>query len=90
MGSGADCDAQYLFSADILGENKDFIPRHAKKYRDLSSEYERLHHERVKAYKEYIEDVENNVFANKEFSVSLNDGVFMEFIKVLNNKRSFE
>jgi 3-methyl-2-oxobutanoate hydroxymethyltransferase len=81
LGSGADCDAQYLFSADILGENKDFIPRHAKKYRDLSSEYERLHDERVKAYKEYIEDVENNVFANKEYSVSLNKGVFEDFIK---------
>lgn len=81
LGSGADCDAQYLFSADILGENKDFIPRHAKKYRDLSSEYERLHDERVKAYKEYIEDVENNVFANKEYSVSLDKGVFEEFIK---------
>ena len=81
LGSGADCDAQYLFSADILGENKDLIPRHAKKYRDLSSEYERLHDERVKAYKEYIEDVENNVFANKEYSVSLNKGVFEDFIK---------
>ena len=85
LGSGADCDAQYLFSADILGENKDFIPRHAKKYRDLSSEYERLHHERVKAYKEYIEDVENNVFANKEYSVSLDKGVFEEFIRITLN-----
>jgi len=80
LGSGALCDAQYLFSADILGENKDFIPRHAKKYRDLSKEYERLHHERVNAYKEYILDVESNFFANKEYSVSIDDSVIDELI----------
>ena len=80
LGSGADCDAQYLFSEDILGENKDFIPRHAKKYRDFSKEYERLHHERVKAYKEYILDVESNLFANKEYSVSIDDSVIDELI----------
>ena len=80
LGSGALCDAQYLFSADILGENKDFIPRHAKKYRDLSKEYERLHHERVNAYKEYILDVESNFFAHKEYSVSIDDSVIDELI----------
>jgi 3-methyl-2-oxobutanoate hydroxymethyltransferase len=64
-----------------LGENKGFIPRHAKQYRDLSSEYERLHNERVSAYKEYILDVENNTFANKEFTVKLDDNVFDKFIK---------
>ena len=49
--------------------------------RVLSSEYARLHYERVKAFKEYIEDVENNLFANKEYSVSLDKGVLEEFIK---------
>ena len=80
LGSGADCDAQYLFSADILGENKDFFPRHAKKYRDLSSEYERLHNERVSAYKEYILDVEDKVFGKKDYSVSIDDNVIEELI----------
>ena len=28
LGSGSKCDAQYLFSADILGEKNDFLPRH--------------------------------------------------------------
>ena len=83
LGSGADCDAQYLFSADILGENKDFIPRHAKKYRDFSKEYERLHKERVGAYKEFISDVEANIFANKEYSVSINDSVIKKLISII-------
>ena len=63
-----------------MGENKDFIPRHAKKYRDLSKEYERLHHERVKAYKEYILDVEDKVFGKKDYSVSIDDNVIEELI----------
>ena len=80
LGSGADCDAQYLFSADILGENKDFFPRHAKKYIDLSSEYKRLHNERVSEYKEYISDVEDKVFGKKDYSVSIDDNVIEELI----------
>ncbi len=83
LGSGAECDAQYLFSADILGENKDFIPRHAKKYRDFSKEYEKLHNERVSAYKEYIIDVESNFFAKKEHSISIDDDVIEELISII-------
>ena len=81
LGSGAGCDAQYLFSEDILGENKGFTPRHAKKYRDFSQEYARLHNERVLAYKEYISDVETDEFASKSFSVRLEDDVFKDLIK---------
>jgi 3-methyl-2-oxobutanoate hydroxymethyltransferase len=81
LGSGAGCDAQYLFSTDILGENKAFTPRHSKKYRDFSQEYERLHNERVLAFKEYISDVEANVFADHSFSVTLEDDVFKDLIK---------
>ena len=35
MGSGTICDAQYLFSEDILGYNNGHIPRHAKTYTNL-------------------------------------------------------
>ena len=80
LGSGADCDAQYLFSADILGENKDFFPRHAKKYIDLSSEYKRFHNEIVSAYKEYISGVEDKVFGKNDYSVSIDDNVIEELI----------
>ena len=38
MGSGLGCDAQYLFSEDILGYNKGHIPRHAKVYTNLSED----------------------------------------------------
>ena len=38
MGSGAGCDAQYLFAEDILGANRGHMPRHAKVYRDFAAE----------------------------------------------------
>ena len=86
MGSGADCDAQYLFSADILGESKDFLPRHAKRYKTFFNEYERLHEERVNAYKDYITDVEDKLFADKQYSVSIKDDVLNALINSIENK----
>ncbi len=62
LGSGAECDAQYLFSADLLGENRGYIPRHAKVYRNFAAERDRLQAERVAAYKEYISDVQSGAF----------------------------
>ena len=62
LGSGGGCDAQYLFSADLLGENTGHIPRHAKTYRNFAAERERLQLERVAAYKEYIADVTSGAF----------------------------
>lgn len=62
LGSGNGCDAQYLFSADLLGENRGHIPRHAKSYRDVAAERDRLQAERVAAYREYIADVTGGAF----------------------------
>ena len=38
LGSGPGSDVQYLFSADLLGENRGHIPRHAKTYRKFVAE----------------------------------------------------
>lgn len=62
MGSGAGCDAQYLFAMDILGTNRDHIPRHSKVYRNFAEEFDRLQRERVAAFREYREDVDLGVF----------------------------
>ena len=62
LGSGGGCDAQYLFSADILGENRGHIPRHAKVYRNCAEERDRLQMERIAAYREYIDDVRTGAF----------------------------
>ena len=51
MGSGSTCDGQYLFSQDVLGYTNGHMPRHARVYRNFKQEFERLHHERVNAFK---------------------------------------
>ena len=76
LGSGGGCDAQYLFSADILGENRDHIPRHAKTYRNFAAERDRLQQERVAAYKEYIDDVQSGAFPTASHIVNMADDDF--------------
>ena len=73
LGSGAGCDVQYLFSADILGENRGHFPRHAKAYRDFAGERDRLQSERVAAYREYIADIQNGAFPESRHLVAMKD-----------------
>jgi 3-methyl-2-oxobutanoate hydroxymethyltransferase len=71
MGAGNSCDAQYLFSEDILGSNTGHYPRHSKRYRDFASEYARLQVERTAAYREYAEDVTSGRFPAAEHLVPI-------------------
>ena len=80
LGSGPDCDATYLFSADLLGENTGHIPRHAKVYRDFAAERVRLQQERVDAYKEYIDDVQMRNYPEPCNSVSMGEDEFRRFL----------
>ena len=75
LGSGGGCDAQYLFSADLLGENRGHIPRHAKTYRNFAAERDRLQQERIAAYREYIADVSSGAFPEAGHVVAMEDGV---------------
>ena len=83
MGSGAGCDAQYLFSMDILGSNTGHYPRHSKKYRDFRAENERLHAERVAAYGEYRTDVQSGVYPAAEHKLQIDGAEMEEFLRVL-------
>lgn len=73
LGSGGGCDAQYLFSADLLGENRGHIPRHAKTYRNFAAKRDRLQTERIAAYKEYITDVTTGAFPETGHVVSIDE-----------------
>jgi 3-methyl-2-oxobutanoate hydroxymethyltransferase len=57
MGAGSSGHAQYLFADDVLGQNRGKIPRHAKVYADLATEYDRLQELRVAAMGRYVVDV---------------------------------
>ncbi|TMV08606.1 3-methyl-2-oxobutanoate hydroxymethyltransferase [Ruegeria sediminis] len=71
LGSGGGCDVQYLFSADLLGENRGHVPRHAKTYRNFAAERDRLQAERVAAYKEFIADVSSGAFPEADHIVKM-------------------
>lgn len=75
LGSGGGCDAQYLFSADLLGENRGHLPRHAKVYRNFAAERDRLQRERIAAYQEYIADITSRAFPAARHNVQMDPAV---------------
>jgi len=83
MGSGTGCDAQYLFSTDILGDNEGHVPRHAKVYRDFKSEYARLQQESVAAFREFREDVMSGVYPATNQLVEVKDAEYGKFLAAL-------
>lgn len=80
MGSGTGCDAQYLFSTDVLGDNEGHIPRHAKVYRDFKTEYQRLYEESIAAFREFKHDVDSGVYPAANQLVEIKDEEFAKFM----------
>jgi len=80
LGSGAACDATYLFSADLLGENRGHIPRHAKVYRQFAAERDRLQLERIAAYKEFIGDVQSANYPAEQQDVQIEAAEYEKFM----------
>ena len=83
MGSGSGCDAQYLFTCDVLGENSGHIPKHAKVYRNFALEREKLQQERIGAFKEYKRDVASKAFPEAAQTVKVETGEFEKFRRLL-------
>ena len=83
MGAGPDADAQYLFAEDVLGHTRGHKPRHAKTYRNFDAEYERLQHERISAFKEFIDDVGSSAYPGPEHTVPIADDEFETFLRLI-------
>jgi 3-methyl-2-oxobutanoate hydroxymethyltransferase len=69
MGAGAAGDAQYLFSHDVLGQNRGHVPRHAKVYADFATEYDRLQGMRVAAMRAFAGDVRGGAYPSAAYLV---------------------
>ena len=85
MGSGSGCDGQYLFANDILGYtsyNGGHTPRHARVYRDFSTEYKRLQQERINTFKEFHADTVNKKFNDPKITVPIKDDEFDKFLEL--------
>ena len=57
IGAGINCDGQVQVLHDILGLNPNFIPKHSKKYANLSEII-------INALKNYDADIKKNKFPN--------------------------
>lgn len=71
MGAGSGCDAQYLFTDDVLGQNRGHVPRHAKIYRNFAAEFDRLQNERVAAFREFHADVTSGAYPESRHKLSV-------------------
>ena len=71
MGAGTAAHVQYLFSTDVLGDNRGHVPRHAKVYRDFTAEYARLQGERVAAFRELRDDVVSGAYPEPGHQVAM-------------------
>ena len=83
MGSGSGGDAQYLFAEDILGTNRGHYPRHAKTYRNLRAELDRIQRERVAAFQEFKADVEGGAYPEKRHTVEADPAEHEKFVRSL-------
>ena len=86
MGAGPGCDIQYLFACDVLGLHDEHYPRHAKKYRNLKVDYDRIQQERIAAFKEYSDEVHSGAFPEQQHIVESKPEVLDEFVKMLKSE----
>jgi 3-methyl-2-oxobutanoate hydroxymethyltransferase len=70
MGGGAGGDCQYLFACDVLGTNTGHVPRHSKKYANLAAEYARIQDLRIKAFKDFVSDVQTGAYPAAPYVVN--------------------
>ena len=82
MGSGSDCDGQYLFANDVLGYTDGHTPRHARIYRDFKKEYAKLQAERVSAFKEFHQDTLDKNFNDPKITVGIEDKEYEKFLEL--------
>ena len=83
MGGGKGGDCQYLFACDVLGYNSGHLPRHAKKYADLASEYKRIQTIRIDAFKAFVSEVQSGDWPTPDYIVSAPGAEMDAFKKAL-------
>jgi 3-methyl-2-oxobutanoate hydroxymethyltransferase len=79
MGAGAAGHAQYLFTDDVLGQNRGKIPRHAKVYADFAAEQDRLQAMRVQAMGRFAQDVHDGDYPAPQYLVDCDRAVVEAF-----------
>lgn len=79
MGAGAGGHAQYLFTDDVLGQNKGHVPRHAKQYANFAAEHARLQDMRIAAMAAFAQDVHSGDYPAPQYLVDSDADVVADF-----------
>ena len=79
MGAGPAGHAQYLFSDDVLGQNRGRVPRHAKVYANFAAEEDRLQQMRIEAMSRFARDVHVADYPAPQYLVDSDNAVVEAF-----------
>jgi 3-methyl-2-oxobutanoate hydroxymethyltransferase len=79
MGAGPAGHAQYLFSDDVLGQNRGRVPRHAKVYANIAAEEDRLQQMRIEAMSQFARDVHQTDYPAPQYLVDSDNQVVEAF-----------
>lgn len=82
LGSGPHADVLFSFIEDICGENE-FQPRHTRKYCDIYRLNEDIQDTKIKALKDFSDDVKNSVFPSSGEIVKMEDKEYEKFLNFL-------
>ena len=80
MGSGPNCDVEFLFIQDVIGTNTDKVPRHAKVFKNTNKSYEKLLDDTLEGVKNFITDVHNKEFPTPKNIVAIEDEEYGKFL----------
>ena len=83
IGSGNGGDVQFLFAEDILGASVGPFPRHSKQYCNLFKEAQRIQKIRVNAFKDFIDEVNSDIFPSDNFEVEVTEEFVERFCNYL-------
>ena len=79
MGSGPDCDGQFLFACDLLGTNHGHYPRHAKTYCKLLDQA-------TKALAQYASEVRSGAYPEPKHCIGMQDKEYDRFLEAANRR----
>ena len=79
MGSGPDCDGQFIFAEDLLGSHSGHYPRHSITYKHLMQDA-------VEGLTRYREDVHSGAYPTAKHSIKIKDEEFEGFMTAIDDQ----
>ena len=84
MGSGPNCDVEFLFIQDVIGTNTDRVPKHAKVFKDTNKSYDNLLADTIDGLQNFVTDVNNKAFPTPKNIVGIDDIEYEKFLNKIN------